>query len=362
MGRIIYCKNSHMLVASNKRLIESNDGGQTWDTVSDLANRGLADIIFGGRLGSRLRRTGFHHIVPLVQERGHRKRYCIFANNSIYELDESNDISWQASINGGRPLFVCGSNEKVFYGEYRNNSERSPISVWAANTKDLKKWSAVYTFNDIRHIHGIFVDPIDDSIWVTTGDLDNESALWKTEDQFQTVKRIIGGSQQCRAVQLLFDRKNVFFASDAPNEHNYIYKMSRSGSDVKRVTGVGGPVFFGTTVNNTHFFSTVVEPSEINTSGYVELWRSDSGTDGEIESTGNVTDDWYKFIQLKKDLLPMKLFQYGQIRFPNGPGDNENLYFTPRSTAYDDKSFRINVNYTRGKTINPKELTAYKLL
>ena len=338
------------------------DCGETWTDTTTLPYTGLADRIFANRHGQRARRTGFHHMVPLTSESRHQAGFCIFANKSIYELDERNRLHWRASLNGSRPLCICSTAEMVFYGEYRSNQERSPISVWAASVNDLSKWSPIYTFNNIRHIHGVFVDPLDNSIWVTTGDFDSESALWRTDNNFETLEKIVGGSQQCRAVQLLFDRDHIHFASDAPDEVNHIYKLHRSSLNIEKSTTVAGPVFFGTTVGNSHFFSTVVEPSEINKTKYVELWRYDF----ELNTTTNaITKDsttWYRFLKLKKDLLPMKIFQYGQIRFPYGPGDQNHLFFTPRSTTFDDNSFRIDVKGTTGAPIDATNLSKYLIV
>jgi hypothetical protein len=249
----------------------------------------------------------------------------------------------------------------VFYGEYRSNQERSPINVWAARHDNLSKWSPIYTFDNIRHIHGVFVDPLDGSIWVTTGDFDNESALWRTDNTFQTLEYIIGGSQQCRAVQLLFDREYIHFASDAPEEINYIYKLHRSSLSLEKSTAVAGPVFFGTTVGNSHFFSTVVEPSSVNKANFVELWRHDIDSNNTTNNITKNTTHWYRILTLKKDALPMKIFQYGQIRFPYGTGDKTHLFFTPRSTSFDDRSFFVNVKNTRGQKVDSNQLADFRL-
>ncbi len=348
-----------MLAASNRHLRESVDNGQEWRNVSFLENRSLADCLFGGRLGNRVRRTGYHHVVSLTNRPGEKPRYCIFANKAIYELNEKGNFTWRAQVNGGRPLFVCTANDHIFYGEYINNSERQPVSVWAANIRDLSKWSPIHTFNDIRHIHGVFFDPISGAVWITTGDLNEESAIWRTADNFESTEYVIGGSQQTRTVQPLFDEKSIYFASDAPDEQNHIYAMDRSSSEIQQIAKVGGPVFYGSSINGSHFFSTVVEPSSVNKSRYVELWRCDSTPTDNNNPNATDPGNWYKFLQIKKDSFPMKIFQYGQIRFPSGPGDNENLYFTPRSTKYDDISFQINVRDTRGIKVNSKDLKKY---
>ena len=40
-------------------------------------------------------------------------------------------------------------------------------------------------------MHGIFIDPYDGRIWVTTGDDDHESAIWFTDDEFKTLEKVV---------------------------------------------------------------------------------------------------------------------------------------------------------------------------
>ena len=40
-------------------------------------------------------------------------------------------------------------------------------------------------------------------------------------------------------------------------------------------------------------------------------------------------------------MLDMKYFPYGQVLFPAGPGDGENLWFTPFAAEFDQKTFKI---------------------
>ena len=39
----------------------------------------------------------------------------------------------------------------------------------------------------------------------------------------------------------------------------------------------------------------------------------------------------------------MKYFQYGQVMFPSGPGDNKNLWCTPFATQYDQITLKYPV-------------------
>lgn len=144
-------------------------------------------------------------------------------------------------------------NAEVYYGEYRSNSEREPVHIWSLE-KDGRKWKSVWHFENIRHVHGVFHDPYTDSIWVTTGDMDQEAGIWRTDDRFISLCRVVGGSQQLRAVQLLFNKDYVYFGSDTPDEKNFIYRMDREGKNLENLTPVGSSVFYGCKVGKKLFF------------------------------------------------------------------------------------------------------------
>src|SRR5690606_32225381 len=115
---------------------------------------------------------------------------------------------------GSRPMALCTVEDTVYYGEYRSNggfsgdSERTPIHVWRSTKGDT--FEKAWQFTNVRHIHAISHDPFTNRIWVTTGDRDEESALWYTDDNFATLHKFIGGSQQYRAIQLLFTEAHIY--------------------------------------------------------------------------------------------------------------------------------------------------------
>jgi len=322
-GRVIYVSPERLLLARGARLFESTDGGNNWGYLAALPVGLLHRTTLSIPLVCRLMRKGVHHL-----EIGDTQT-LIIANRSSYILDKK-EISFLQGLNGSRPLALCSVGDYFYYGEYCSNPKRFPVRVWRWRPGETA-WSPAWVFNNVRHIHGIFHDPYTDAMWVTTGDEDSEAAIWRTDDKFATLHRVAGGSQQLRAVQLLFTTNHVYFGSDTPNEVNYIYRMDRQGNCVERLSKVGSSVFFGCKVGGCLFFSTAVEPSRMNYTRHSELWCSIDGV------------DWQKLTEFKKDIWPMKCFQYGQILFPSGPGDVRYLYFSPFSVSNHGLTFRIDV-------------------
>ncbi|RLD07172.1 MAG: hypothetical protein DRI65_05255 [Chloroflexota bacterium] len=274
------------------------------------------------RWSIRLNRLGVQSFVPLTKD-----KVVLLENHKIYKLDlatgEVNAVF--EDFQGTRPLFLSQSdNGNLYFGEYFNNPSRGHVNIFASEDEGLT-FKSVYTFpkDSIRHVHGVFFDRYSGDLWVTTGDDNSESHIWRTSDEFRTVESVVGGEQQYRAVQLLFTKEHIYFGSDTPLEQNNISRLNRKTGQVEKLQQVQGTVFYGCKVGDTLFFSTVVEPGSINKDKRVYLWGSRDG------------EEWHSILSYQKDMLPLKLFQYGQIRFPSGINKTGNLWFTPFSTSED---------------------------
>lgn len=323
-GRLLYVDKAEVWLARGRRLLTSQDAGQTWHKRSLLPVSGVKQMLSVHRLGRRVGRVGFHHFGLTGKASG----IVIAHGHVFYLIPGQHRLTGGEPIVGSRPLAFCIAKDLACYGEYRGNPERTPVHIWAAEPED-KTWRPAWRFDNVRHVHGVFLDPYTGAFWVTTGDEDHESAIWMSPDRFKTLESVAGGSQRFRAVHLLFTADHVYFGSDAPDEQNYIYRMDRKGNNVEQLTAVESSVFHGCKVGNQLFFSTAVEPSTVNHSRYAEIWGS---ADGE---------NWQVVRRFKKDIWPMKYFQYGQVFFPAGRGDDKNLWFTPMGTRHDQKTFQI---------------------
>ncbi len=234
---------------------------------------------------------------------------------------------------GSRPLSLChAADGKLYFGDYFGNPGRAPVRIYAATYPALD-FEPVYTFpaGAIRHVHGVFEDPFADALWVTTGDIGQEAAIWRTEDQFGTLKPVLRGGQQYRAVTLLFTTDHVYFGTDTPLEQNYICRFNRLTGVVERLVAVQGSVFHGCKVGEVLVFSTAVEPSKVNTASHAYIWASRDGV------------RWTCLKGYRKDCWPLKLFQYGQILFPSGINSTETLWYTPLATVRDQTLQKISL-------------------
>ncbi|MEX2353284.1 MAG: hypothetical protein WD709_03780, partial [Gammaproteobacteria bacterium] len=303
----------------------SRDGGCVWFRWSAIPAGLLYSLTGRNRWLERLTRKEISHLVRIDEE-----RFACFAYSRAFLISSNGDrIEDIGPVEGGRPLSVVTDGERIIYGVYKWTEKREPVRIWAYHLAD-RIWKPLYTFKGVRHIHGVYSDPYQPHLWVTTGDLDEESMIFCFERGQASPVRVAGGSQQTRTVELLFTEDALFYATDAPDETNFIYRLDRDTHAFEPVQQVGGPVYWGWQAGSTLFFSTVAEPSKVNRSDAVELWGSvDEGR------------TWRCLAELEKDFGHMYLFQYGKLKFPSGQGDGRNLWFTPRATKWDRKIVRI---------------------
>jgi len=328
-GRLHFIDGKHLFASNYNKLFRSTDAGNSWELFISLPVSKIHEVIGFYNSIQRLLRLGIHHIVKWDEN-----TFSIMAFGKIYLYNHLDDtlLSSPLCINGSRPLSLCMDDSGwLYFGEYWSNSERRPVYVHASLDGGLS-WETIWEYNGIRHIHGVYFDPYSKSIWITTGDENDESAIWVTEDKFNTVVKVVGGNQRYRTVQLLFTEKYVYYGSDIPNGQNFLYRFDKKTCEVDVLQYVEGSVFWGCSVGKRLFFSTVVEPSLVNKNNRSNVWGSDDG------------ETWKLVISFKKDILPMKLFQYGQILFPTGENSTEHLFFTPLCTRLHNSVMRVSVS------------------
>ena len=165
-GRVVFFDGTVMICARGNRLFRSHDGGNTWDHWVKFPAGIASEIASKVPALSRLLRKGIHHL-------------CYSGNSGVALIGresyfvEDHGVRYIGPLVGSRPLHLCCVDGEYFYGEYRTNPERSPVSVWKWQPGQ-DNWTPAWQFEDVRHVHGVYPDPVTDSIWVTTGDDDDE--------------------------------------------------------------------------------------------------------------------------------------------------------------------------------------------
>lgn len=324
-GQILFLDGSVLYRSVGRDIYFSDDRGSSWQHFCRMPVTGLDRLKAATSLTRRLFRFAIHHL--LVNE---DSSALVFFGRSIFRIDlKTRAVTDINPIVGSRPLFVASNGHICAYGKYSSNVDRAPMPV--VLTEDFgKTWRLGPVIENIRHIHGVFYDDFEDCWWLTSGDSDSESAIWCSRDDLKSFSRIVGGSQQWRAVQLLFTKERIFYGSDTPLEKNHIYSIRRDGSGLTCHTEVEGSVFFGTRIGDSLFFSTAREPSKINKLNAAVVWCSH-----------DLGGSWTRHSVHKKDIFPMKAFQYGQVRFPIMRNSGREGWMSFMGTVNDGQSEKI---------------------
>jgi len=325
--RIHYLDREGFWASKGSTLYRGTASGHSLRRICDLAPSFAARLRGRWRLTRRLFRSGIHHILPVG---GSRLIVVIDRQIAALALSDGPCTAVYTPLVGSRPLNLCfdSVSETSYYGEYRSNQERTPVRV-LASTDGGESWHTAFTLSGVRHIHGVFADPHSQGVWVTTGDENNESAIWLTTDRFTTLTKVMEGTQQCRAVGLLFTADHVYFGSDSEREPNHLWRLDRRTVAVERLCDVDGSVFWAGYAWDGLCFSTAVEPSLVNRSKRAAVWWSSNG------------DRWTRLTAFPKDTWPMRLFQYGQVTLPTGPGHPQYLWLTPFATVGDQSAIML---------------------
>jgi hypothetical protein len=307
---VLYASRGYALLCARMQ----TDPSPVWQDVGTYRPHSWRAISSSSRLMSRLLRDGFHALVALSS--GHLVAAVPRAIVTLAPGEMEFRLSHRL-LRGTRPLHLAVTpSDHIFWGEYFDNPQRDEVHIYAS-TDGGAHWDVAYTFlkGTIRHVHNIVYDEWENCFWVLTGDHGSECRILRASCDFKTVDVVLSGNQQTRSAALIPTRDALYFSSDTPLEANHVYRMGRRG-DFSRVTVLSSSSIYGCRVRNAVFFSTMAEPSGINSSRDVCLYGSPDGI------------RWQRVLHCEKDRWPMGLFQYGNAFLPDGKNTTSLLAVT----------------------------------
>jgi hypothetical protein len=293
-----------------------------WEHVGQYRPPAWRTITSSSRLASRLFRDGFHALTALSS--GH---LVGAVPNAIVTL-APNETEFHVShkvLRGTRPLHLASTpSDHIFWGEYFDNPQRDEVHIYASTDRGAH-WDVAHTFHKgtIRHVHNIVYDEWQNCFWVLTGDHGSECRILRASCDFKTVDVVLSGNQQARSAALVPTRDVLYFSSDTPLETNHVYRLDRQGHLFK-VAALRSSSIYGCRVGNAIFFSTMVEPSAVNSDRNVSVYGSPDGI------------QWQHVLQHKKDRWPMGWFQYGNAYLPDGTNTTSLLAVTTIAVEHAD--------------------------
>lgn len=167
--------------------------------------------------------------------------YVIRTGGLIYV---SSDLhNWKMIFNGARGIkqsMVIVHNEngyELLFSMYTpgTNYVRHYLRSYNLETGITSVRMTFYTAEDYntyglspqaRHIHFLVEDPYSDLIFMGTGDIDDQSAIYFSDDLGITFKRLGGGNQRWRSLSMIFTKEYIFWNMDSAKPQ-YLNRLSR---------------------------------------------------------------------------------------------------------------------------------------
>ena len=325
-GDQLYASRGYQLLRAT---IQNPADNLAWQPVAVFHAHWRRRISASNTLTTRLLRDGFHALAILPSGA------LVAAVPKAIVVLRPGDTEFRkthAILRGTRPLHITAvPSGTIFWGEYFDNPAREEVHIYAS-TDSGATWSVAYTFpkGAIRHVHNIVHDPWQDCLWVLTGDYGDECRILRAACDFSRVEAVLQGKQQARAVAAVPTEDGLYFSSDTPLESNSIYRLDRQQS-LLQIAPISSSSIYGCRVGSRLFFSTMVEPSEVNRDRHVRVYGS--GAHGRQE--------WHSQVSWQKDSLPMGLFQYGNAFLPDGDNATSFLALTTIAVQRDDLATSI---------------------
>jgi hypothetical protein len=294
----------------------------TWQPIATFRPACWREFTVRYRLAARLVRDGFHALAVLPSG-----GLVAAVPEAIVTLrpNETEFRRTHVISRGTRPLHITAVlSGAVFWGEYFDNAAREEVHIYGS-TDGGESWSVAYTFSkgSIRHVHNIVHDPWENCLWVLTGDYGNECRILRAACDFSRIETVLQGNQQARAVALVAMQDGLYFSSDTPLEADYVYRLDRA-ERLTRLALISSSSIYGCRVGGCVFFSTMVEPSEVNHDRNVRIYGSRDG------------QSWSALLAWRKDRWPIGLFQYGNAFLPDGDNTTSILAVTTAAVESDD--------------------------
>ena len=302
-----------------------------WQRAADFSPSWKRRLSVTNRLTARLFRAGFHALAVLSSG-----ALVAAVPGAILALSpgEVRFRQTHAVSRGTRPLHITAVRSgTVYWGEYFDNAARDEVHIYASLDQG-RTWHVAYTFpkGAIRHIHNVVHDPWGDCLWIFTGDYGNECRILRATYDFSRIDVVLQGNQHARAVAAVPTENAIYFSSDTPLESNYICRLDRQGK-LSQLAGISSSSIYGCRVGDHVFFSTMVEPSEVNRGRAVHIYGADVSKD----------NPWQPLLAWQKDIWPMGLFQYGNAFLPDGTNTTPYLALSTIAVERDDQTTMLYV-------------------
>jgi len=215
-------------------------------------------------------------------------------------------------------------SECFYFGEYVNDKQR-PIRIFRISNRGTKIECAFeFPKGQIKHVHNIIYDSFRNRLWVTTGDKDNESGIFYTDDEFNTLIKLGGGDQSWRAVSVIPRKNDLIWGMDAGKDApssaiNKIYKYNFNTKEKTEEAIIGNPAYLSIQSECGNIFMGInFEPGrKQDTIEQASIWAYGGKSWSKIRAfpyqEGTVKGSKYGFIYLPSGIFPENHMIYAAL-------------------------------------------------
>ncbi|MCB0360960.1 MAG: hypothetical protein KDD44_15030, partial [Bdellovibrionales bacterium] len=204
----------------------------------------------------------------------------------------------------------------LYLGEYFQNNEREAVRIYRV-PRNSASAEVVFEFapGEIRHVHGLYRDPADGSIWCLTGDRPSECRILRSTDGCKTFETVGGGDETWRAVSIVFHSRGCLYGMDAEFRQNAIFRLQRNGLR-EEICDVSAPIYYSQAFGECSVFATTAElcPSQVGRSASIL----------GIAEDGNVEN----IVSFEKDIFPVRYFLAGIVEFASRDDAGQPVVFS----------------------------------
>ena len=212
------------------------------------------------------------------------------------------------------PLFMGTETlegRAIYFGEYFANTSDRAVGVFGSEDGG-DTWDEVYRFaaGSIWHVHGVHHDPWTGNLWICTGDRDGECRIVMVDRDFNEIESHGDGSQDWRAVTMMFLEDRVVWGMDSPLAPCHVMSLDRASGNLTRGQPMPGPVWFSRPLEGGY--------------GVLQTATEHPGQPGVQSDCAHLFatrdfDHWSEIARWPKDRWPNRTFLHGLLSFSDGP-------------------------------------------
>jgi hypothetical protein len=323
---IEWAEPDNYLLSRRNQIYRSKELKPPFEHIADFTAPYWREVVSISRLGQRLLRFSVNNMIPLANGDifvSFDKSVGLIRNGKYLPLGGLN-----RPCRTLRSSIAVGANGDLYFGEYISNPDRTRISIYRYKPGS-DSVEAISEVEGIRHIHGIYRDPYEDSFLCLTGDSAGECRILRSSDRFLSFEELGSGDESWRAVSAIFTQDAIFYGTDAEHRTNVIFRLDRVTRERRNIGEVGGTVFYSQALKDDVFFATTAEGAPGQAENVATICR--------LTSSLGLSE----IAKFRKDRWNRILFGFGTIYFPNIYSSPERLFFHLSALDRDNSTFEL---------------------